>query len=537
MKRTFIFLGFIILLTIPIILPFLRQGYPETHDGIWAVIRQAEMHREIKDLQFPSRWSGFLNHGYGYPLFLFTYPLPYYLGEIFRFAGLGVINTVKLLFILSVILSGVFMFFFARDFWDDWGGLLSTALFLYAPYRMVNLFIRGALGELLAWSLFPLIFLCFHKLTRKFSMKLTIITSLICGFLILTHNASALLFAPFGFSWWFFLYLLKPAKDRKKFLKISGLVLILGLGISASFWLPVVAEKKYLALSLVPLADKMRFFVPWQVLLGRDVHPLTKVPLHIGSLQIILFIITAVAVLFHKSDSHKNTVYLFSGMLFISVFLLFPQSLIFWQLPLLKEIDFPYRVLGIVSFLIAFAGGGILKNNSGKYLAVPVILLCIYLNLNYIKVQGLKFEPDAYYETNDGTTTSNDELMPVWVTEKPQNRPPEKISMSGGKFLVLQDKSASQKFLVTSAEPATLTANTLYFPGWKAYVNNVSVPVSVVPDTGLIQFQIPRGQDMTAELRFEKTPVRLIADIISVLAFIFIIFLGLCSKKLSRYFS
>ena len=33
------------------------------------------MVRELKEAQFPPTWAGYLNHGYGYPLLLFTYPL------------------------------------------------------------------------------------------------------------------------------------------------------------------------------------------------------------------------------------------------------------------------------------------------------------------------------------------------------------------------------------------------------------------------------------------------------------------------------
>lgn len=74
LKRTILILLFF---TFLFTFPFFKSGYFATQDGEWAIVRLAEMGRELRDIQIPPRWSDFLNHGYGYPLFLFTYPFPY----------------------------------------------------------------------------------------------------------------------------------------------------------------------------------------------------------------------------------------------------------------------------------------------------------------------------------------------------------------------------------------------------------------------------------------------------------------------------
>ena len=148
----------LLIICLPLIIPFLKPGLPKTHDGIWAVIRLAEMHREVREGQIPPRWAGFLNHGYGYPLFLFTYPLPYYAGEILHAAGFGVVDAMKILFILTIAGSALTFYIFARSVWGIWGALLSTTLYLYAPYRLVNLYTRGSIGELAAGVFFPWLF-------------------------------------------------------------------------------------------------------------------------------------------------------------------------------------------------------------------------------------------------------------------------------------------------------------------------------------------------------------------------------------------
>ena len=106
MNKTIVFylVAFIasFLITLPLVLPYFHNGYFPTHDGEWAVVRLSDMYREIRDGQIPARYSGNLNFGYGYPLFNFAYPLPYYIGVVIHFFRVGFVDTIKLLFALSI---------------------------------------------------------------------------------------------------------------------------------------------------------------------------------------------------------------------------------------------------------------------------------------------------------------------------------------------------------------------------------------------------------------------------------------------------
>src|SRR3989344_5614396 len=121
---------FVLVLTIPLLIPLMKAGYPVTHDGLWAVVRQAEMHRELKDGQFPPRWSDYLNHGYGYPLFTFTYPLPYYAGTFLKLINIGLVESVKILFVLSVFISAFFMYKLGSILRDKTSGLFAALYYL-----------------------------------------------------------------------------------------------------------------------------------------------------------------------------------------------------------------------------------------------------------------------------------------------------------------------------------------------------------------------------------------------------------------------
>src|SRR3989338_10292334 len=224
----------VIILSLWIVRPFFRPGFFETHDGEWAIVRLAEMVREIKDWQIPPRWSDYLNHGYGYPLFSFTYPLPYYLGSFVHFFGLGLTETVKFLFVISVLLSGIFMYLLGKELIDKKAGIVAALFYVVSPYRLTNLFVRGSLGESLNFAVFPL--LCYGSLVylKKKNKWSFLLTSFSLAILILTHNASALLFFPF---WILFLMTINYYyKGNLKQLLIYYLpVILLGIGVSAYF--------------------------------------------------------------------------------------------------------------------------------------------------------------------------------------------------------------------------------------------------------------------------------------------------------------
>ena len=147
-----------LLTSLPVILPYFHPGYFPTHDGEWAVIRLGDMFRSLRDHQFPVRFSGNLNFGYGYPLFNFTYPAPYYIGVLFHFLKFGFVDTIKILFALSVVLSAIGMFLLSARLWGHkMAGFISAFLYVYFPYRIVDLYARGQLVNhflLLSFRLF-----------------------------------------------------------------------------------------------------------------------------------------------------------------------------------------------------------------------------------------------------------------------------------------------------------------------------------------------------------------------------------------------
>jgi hypothetical protein len=544
-KRTVFYLGVLLaffLISVPVMLPFFHAGYFPTHDGEWAVVRLTDMFRTLRDLQFPARYSGELNFGYGYPLFNFAYPLPYYLGMIPYVFGAGFVNSIKIVFASSVFLSAFFMFLASKALWrNNWAGAISAILYVYFPYRMVDLYVRGSVGESLSFVLFPLLFYLAIKLINKPSPLLIAGIAVSVASLVTTHNIMTVLFLPA----YLIITLIQASLKNKKTIKPFFISIILGFGLSAFFWIPALLEKGNILLSKIPIADRSLYFVNFKQLIipnwGYGV-PIDQngFSYQLGIVHLAVFTIIILSLLFFlfknreyfKDHSARITSVLVIITL-VYIFLLFKPSEFLWRnIPLLSEINYPWISLGILGFLISLLSGFVFKQAIGKYITIIFAILSIIMILPYAKPQRYIDNQDSYYLTNSATTTSSSELMPLWVKQKPLQRAEKKVEIINGNGSIsnLSYNSKQISFSINALSKVTLKINTIYYPGWEVRVDKVSVPISYANNQGLIEISVPSGDHVVRAI-LKETTLRLASDIITVVSLFMILLMVFSGNK------
>lgn len=221
----------IFILLLPAIWPLLQSGFFISDDGDWMVIRLSAFHETLRSGQFPVRYLERLNHGLGYPVTNFLYPLPFYLGEIIHLLGFNFIDSIKILFVLSLILGAMFMYLYA--------GFFAAVVYTYFPYRLFDIYKRQSLGESVAFVFLPLIFYFIDK-------KKTIFAALATAALITSHNVIAFIFLPIIFFY---------SKNLK--------LILLALLLSAWFWLPALYDLQYTVAPKTTVSDFTKYFL-WQ---------------------------------------------------------------------------------------------------------------------------------------------------------------------------------------------------------------------------------------------------------------------------------
>ncbi|MEK7533799.1 MAG: 6-pyruvoyl-tetrahydropterin synthase-related protein [Patescibacteria group bacterium] len=524
-KKYLFFIGLIVLSFIPLF-DLLHPGLPITHDGQDHVARIANFYQNLKEGNIIPRWAPNLNWGYGHPILMFLYPLPSYLASLFHFFGFSLVDSVKLVFGISFILSAVAMHLFTKELLnDEKAAFLASLLYVIAPYRFVDLYVRGAVGEHVAFIFPPLIFYFLLKLSKKFSKWYLLGGSLSLAGLILSHNAISLMFFPLFFL--YIIYLVWGSKDRKYLILNTFYLILLGLGLSAFFFIPAFMEGKYTLRDIVTSGGEYKAsFVIWKDFFYStwSYGGTLAFSKQIGMMHWIGIFSSVIATYYLYKNKNKLWMVSLGGFLifWITLFLMTSASATIWQsITLLQKFQFPWRFLSLTVFLSALLGAIGLQLFNGKHKTAFLLILTVALllvNKDYWHANGFLQKQESFYSGIYNGTTDTGESAPIWSVRFMEKRAKANMEVIAGDARIrgIKRTSTSHKYKIIATERSRIRENTLYFPGWDVFVNGNKADVEFQDslNRGLITFFVEKGEN-DVYIKFNETKLRLVADIIT----------------------
>lgn len=506
------------------VVPLLRSGFYESHDGEAHVARFAAYYKAFVDGQLLPRWAGDLNYHYGSPIFIFYYPLPGYIGSLLHGGGISFEHAFTALIIFAFIASAISFYLWAATLWNRNVAFVGALLYALSPYHFLNLYVRGDIAELLALGLVPLVFYFIEHIQRKKDTSAVLSGSIVYALVILAHHGISLIFSPV-----FVLYILLRVKGNGG--RIRCLFLLgLGLMLSAFFWLPGLVEAKYTHRQLFigemyqehfPSVGQL-IYSPWGF--GPDVNKVGGLSPQIGT--VVLALIASIVVVWKKIRERVfffGWLVVFIGSIFITTAL---SGLLWHYLPLLKLLEFPWRFTAVSSFAaVVLACFALTALKQTKVYLLVVGLLCI-TSLPLVKTLPIPARGDSYYTSYLGTTYYHGEASTIWTAGDPGKKPQKssEIIEGEGSLQNVVRRSQLHTFSVDAKTAVKILDNTIYFPGWKVYVDNKKVTTEFqdMQRRGLITFVVPAGTHMV-RVAFEESAIRLLADIVSIVAMIGIV--------------
>lgn len=543
MKKISLVVLLLIFITLPTILPLFNSKFFYTQDYIF-IARLQQMSSALGQGQFPVRWAPDLR--YGEPLFNFYAPLPYYIGAAVHLLGFNFIWVAKILFMLSAFLSAVTMYLLVRRLFGQKAAIFAAILYTWAPYRAVDMYVRGSLSETWAFVFFPLIFYASLKLVEKISLRNIAFLSLSLAGLFLTHNVTTLMFLPFLLIWWLYLILSKKKWSSAPHLFLAAAV---GFGLSAFFLLPAFFENNFIQTKYLTVgyfnfrahfvAVKQFFSLFWGY--GSSVWgPEDGLSFQVGLVNFAVLGLTAIFAFVNRKN--KKTLSLFLVLLvsfLISIFLQHNKSAFVWEaISEMAFIQFPWRFLGITVFIVSIIGGLLtvyLKERKAVIYFLLVISV-IFLNFGYFRPK--EYAADSFFDKflkvesmQKGMDLTKD-YLPIWVQTTDEERFYVPRAEKGEITVSDLFRTTALNFSAKVATSSTIVVPVTYFPGWQVRANDEIIPQDAPSKSGLIRFELPKG-DYRINLELKDTPVRMIGNILSIVSAVVVLVLLIFKRKIS----
>ncbi len=575
MKRRFTVISFglcVLILAVPVVQPLLGQRLTAGYDNVLHLWRALEVDALLDVGILYARWQPHMVFGYGYPMLLFNPPLSALLAVIFHRLGLGWAASVNGVFVVGTLFSGLTTWLLVREFWGEGAGLVAAVVMLTLPFHAYVNFHRASMSEALAWA-FPGLILWGLYRWQKYGQRLGFVA--VSGGLtamLLTHDASTYLFLPLLIVAVVALALAHRSwRSRGVFslpffvrLGRGVLALALGIGMAAFFWLPSVLERGHVQFERVLDYPYAASFVALDYLLEppRVADPSLLnpwLPKGIGLLPGILILLSPLA--WWRAEREQRFWLGGIGLVTLGcVWLTTPYAWPIWRrIPLLRYLHFPWRFLSpaAIGLAILAGAGAYLISRFTLYVSrfmpyvsrftfhVSLLLPSILIVALILGSLGWLYPPHTAlpqpatipgmlaYERTVGLLggTTFGELLPRWVQRLPEEPLLDDDLSAGQEPVRLRPSDLPQGAHILRADYRPLRATielktptafrarylAFYYPGWRVTVDGDPVDIAPTDPEGLIAFDIPPGRH-TIHVRFGETPLRLVADAISIIS-------------------
>lgn len=509
----------------------MTHGKPSSFDGLIHMSNIAQYYEALKDGDFPVRWLEKMAN-YGMPIPLFSQQTIAYLGAGIMFFTNNALVSYNIVILIFAFLSSFAFYCFLREYVDKYSALIATFLFCFAPYRIINLYIRGAAPEFAASLFLPLILLTLKKwITDKNSNYYYLfIISLI--FLFLTHPISIISFSFIIGA--FYIYCIWSEKDKVRFILLTLFGGLLALGIASFYLIPLTREFKYLYYGLGDSVFLQNSYLElqnivkpgWYYFFEGDI--LTRGHyLHIGSIEIIVLLLGVAYFIYQIVRKKKISILIPILLVIFLIYLVLVTKIgtpLFNIIKPLGNIQHQWRFLSGMLFIPPLITALMMRMCGKKcsYIVGFIIIISIIF-LRFPQLYGKNYfrtGESMYYSSKDNLYA---QVMNTIWTGPTQNYPVKlikgEIIEGTGKIVQRQEHNSWRKYIINAETELRLVDYTFYFPGWKVYIDEKEVPIEFqdMNYRGVITYDVPPGKHSIL-VKFMDTKVRFFANIVSIIS-------------------
>ncbi len=533
----------------PVIYPLLSPGYYACHEEESFIVRFEQFAKAMSDGVPLGRWWPDPVLGRGYPFLSFYMPLLYLLAWPALRMGAAPVPVLRIESALIVLCGAVVVYRLARRYCGREGSLVAAALWSYAPYLHTDLYVRGSIAEVLAFSCFPLALWALDRaLDSDAGIRSVSLLALALGAVGLSHNISAYFSLLFLALWalvrvlWF-----DGAAQRKQLLWRLSLAGTLGFLLCAFSTVPAVAEMRLVRTELLTTGyySYFKHFTPFARLIYEPLsHNPYEMRRSLGLFSAAAILFAGLALLLREKLADIPRARQLAVLSLCGVFLamgMITKTLgpgLFRYLPLAKYVGFAWRIFLFAATFAALCGAAAweLWFSRRKWCAaVPLAMIVLWGASRTGSPQILlrKHIHSTEFLRNysvDYVTAQNEYLPKAVKKQAPPFDLVARVASGTASILDGDRKSGYYRISVRAETTTEIEWNAHAFPGWSGRIDGKRVDVgarSASPPTenGLLRLVVSPGQHVV-EIVYGRTALRWICDLLSLGA------MGICAVLL-----
>lgn len=397
-------IAIIFIVSIFVCLPLLNKNCNiYIDDGIQHLCRLIGTEQTLVSKQFlPMIMSNFCNN-FGYSWNIFYSPLTAYIPLIFRIFSFSFETCLKLFMFVVTVATGIAMYKFVIKITKNKNiAILASVLYIIAPYRITDMYVRMALAELTSFIFIPMVFSGMYSIINENKKSSLLIIG--ASGLILTHTVVCMYTAMLCFVY-LIVFIRKLNKKSILNLLVSLLMIVL---ITSFYW--VGLAQHYFSTSyevFVPgrmeRVDVLNFYkTSLSQLVYTDQEQ--KMIYEIGIVTFIGLLLTPIAIMkFEKQEREKDftKIYGLFGILGIVLTIMTLKIFPFEKLPgTFTMIQFTFRLFEFTSFFFAIISAVnfwiLIKNFNIRDVIIISLIACLLTT-----IYGKKISYEKKYDEKD----------------------------------------------------------------------------------------------------------------------------------------
>lgn len=397
-------IAIIFIVSIFVCLPLLNKNCNiYIDDGIQHLCRFIGTEQTLVSKQFlPMIMSNFCNN-FGYSWNIFYSPLTAYIPLIFRIFSFSFETCMKLFMFVVTVATGIAMYKFVIKITKNKNiAILASVLYIIAPYRITDMYVRMALAELTSFIFIPMVFSGMYSIINENKKSSLLIIG--ASGLILTHTVVCMYTAMLCFVY-LIVFIRKLNKKSILNLLVSLLMIVL---ITSFYW--VGLAQHYFSTSyevFVPgrmeRVDVLNFYkTSLSQLVYTDQEQ--KMIYEIGIVTFIGLLLTPIAIMkFEKQEKEKDftKIYGLFGILGIVLTIMTLKIFPFEKLPgTFTMIQFTFRLFEFTSFFFAIISAVnfwiLIKNFNIRDVIIISLIACLLTT-----IYGKKISYEKKYDEKD----------------------------------------------------------------------------------------------------------------------------------------